>query len=111
MALYLGNDKVKINLVGNVDAIRMWQPNTEYKIGDYVYSDAIGYGGAPIDVICKCIEAHTSESSVYADGKWSIYGIYASNSINDSNGNPIHETYATKEELTQSIGEALRGDY
>lgn len=94
-----------------VDAIRMWQPNTEYKIGDYVYSDAIGYGGATISVICECTEAHKSKDSVYADQKWHIMNIYASNSINDSNGNPIHETYATKDELAEAIGEALEGNY
>ena len=93
------------------DAIRFWQPETEYKVGDYVYSDAIGYMGALIYVICKCTEAHTSKNSVYADGKWNIMDIYASYSISDINGNPIHETYATKEELAEAIGEALEGDY
>lgn len=103
-------------LVGNVDLsnyyIKIWQPNTEYKVGDVVYATSIGYNGATMDVIAKCTQAHTSSSGIFVDGdKWRTENIYAYSSICDGRGNVIEETYATKEELAEAIGQALEGDY
>lgn len=94
------------------DCIRLWQPNTEYKVGDVVYATSIGYGGAVMDVIAECTQAHTSSYGVYVDGdKWRTNNVYAHSSIHDGEGNVIDETYATKDELAEAIGLALEGDY
>lgn len=107
--------------------IRIWQPNTEYKVGDVVIAkfeeymdlqDQNDYNIVPNrTVIAKCVEQHTSQNifSLYyvVDGRnkltWEIlqetYAYY------DALGRRIHNTYATKEELTEAIGEALEGDY
>jgi hypothetical protein len=90
----------------------MWKPNTEYKVGDVVYATSIGYGGATMDVIAECTEAHNSSYGIFVDGdKWRTENIYAYSSICDGSGNVIEETYATKDELAKAIGQALEGDY
>lgn len=96
------------------NSIKIWQPNTEYKVGDCCLMETIGYLGATQTVIAICIKNHISSTMPIediADKNWKINLIYAETSIRDGQGNSIFETYATKYELTAAIGEALEGDY
>lgn len=91
--------------------IQIWQPNTEYKVGDMVLATWKNEDKKET-VIAECNEAHTSSSSFTND--LIIYAVWDMNFINargDEYGRSIYETYATKEELTEAIGQALEGDY
>lgn len=101
--------------------ISIWQPNTEYKVGDVVIAnfeerdlfdpeDEFPYR----TIIAKCVRPHKSESIFLLNNNeleeaWVIlqetYAYY------DALGRRIHNTYATKEELAEAIGQALEGDY
>lgn len=92
-------------------SIKMWQPNTEYKVGDIVLATWKNEDKKET-VIAECNEAHTSSSSFTND--LIIYAVWDMNFINaqgDEYGRSIYETYATKEELAEAIGQALEGDY
>lgn len=95
--------------------IRIWQPNTEYKVGDIVLANGVflGYRAYPETVVLKCNEKHTSSADPIFDGVyWDVvFDISANNSFSDHEGNIITETYATKEDLAEAIGLALEGDY
>ena len=92
--------------------IEFWKPNTEYKVGDTIIGiikQSISFGGRTYEVQCIdrmiCKENHISsgsltpyESSQYWDDV-SLSVLMARASYLDSKGNPIVETYATKEEV------------
>lgn len=102
------------------DNIKLWQPNTEYKVGDVVYGAInliVNGEDVPHNYLFKCIEEHTSSSGsafdfpYMADGDyWNSYPIESRSSFDDL-GRRITTTYATKEELAEAIGQALEGDY
>lgn len=82
--------------------IRLWQPNTEYKVGDAVFTKE-----GQILQAYYCEVDHTSGSSFSTgEGFRSIDYAYATNAMtagkayDDSNGNDIVSTYATKTELS-----------
>ena len=101
--------------------IRLWQPNTEYKDGDIVI---VNFSDRDISdpedtlpnrtIIAKCVIQHKSTNSFALNNYgfedvWEILQeIYA---YYDALGNRIHNTYATKNELAEAIGQALEGDY
>lgn len=120
--------------------LEIWQPNTEYKVGDVVVWRLV-MGSQSVSNILVCIQNHTSGDDMFdtvtAVDYWDFNPIIALNSsfaTCDDNGNyiidtyatkkeledklsevPTYEyignTYATKEELRSAIGEALEGDY
>ena len=106
-------------LVENVDLsnyyIKIWQPNTEYKKGDRCLAIV------PTDIpyfceykLINCAVDHISSDSVEDDIEkvmWLLTFDGIGKSLSDAYGNVIHETYATKEELAEAIGQALEGDY
>lgn len=92
------------------DKISVWQPNTEYKVGDVVvanFRDSDLFD--PEEnlnrmVIAKCVRQHKSDSffdltNLEIETAWEIlqetYAYY------DALGNRIHNTYATKNELNE----------
>lgn len=92
-------------------SISIWQPNTEYKVGNIVLATWKNEDKKET-VIAECNEAHTSSSSFTND--LIIYAVWDMNFINargDEYGRSIYETYATKEDLAEAIGQALEGDY
>ena len=93
--------------------IQIWQPNTEYKVGDVCYYDSLPYEtGINRSVFLVCKTNHPSQQDPLLDfDKWTVIELYANRSIHDCVGKVIHETYATKEELAEAIGQALEGDY
>lgn len=120
-------------LVGNVDLsnyyIKLWQPNTEYKVGDVVVAefaeelelnDPSFSPEVPLRTfVVKCIKKHTSanwfgldnyidEEDSFANTWEVVQETYA---YYDAFGRGIHNTYATKGELAEAIGQALEGDY
>ena len=103
---------------GGLGNLSIWQPNTEYKVGDVVignYTD--GENNSLGNVIARCILNHTSlnrfENIVY-DGidsfvpGWEV--IAHTNALNDALGNRIHNTYATKEELEEALENIQTGE-
>ena len=101
--------------------IRMWQPNTEYKVDDVVVAILRERDIFDLEdtlpnrtIIAKCVIQHKSTNSFALNNYgfedvWEIlqetYAYY------DALGNCIHNTYATKDELAEAIGQALEGDY
>ena len=88
--------------------IELWQPNTEYKVGDTVmafHSPGLSNGNAPVKVtfIAKCRTQHTSSDDFGVDLNtlivWDVDILNAYSAIYDSSGRLIEETYATKEEV------------
>lgn len=105
-----------INDGGSIDPatlqrkLELWQPNTEYKVGDVVV-EQLQMHLQMVTNILVCRQNHISGDDMFdtatAGDYWDCYPIYALNSTcasADDNGNPIIETYATKEELTTSVG-------
>ena len=96
-------------LVGNVDLsnyyIKLWQPNTEYKVGDVVIENfGNGYMGNPRTGVLRCIENHTSsdyfDQDYLGDSKWEQKkDVWAEYGYRDYLGNLIPEHYATKKEV------------
>ena len=87
--------------------ISHWQPNTKYKVGDVCYYDHIADEYTGYSAILKCKTNHTS--CPYNDplpdiGYWTVNPIQAKRSERDSWGNVIHETYATKDEVVDTLG-------
>ena len=83
---------------GGLGNFSVWQPNTEYKVGDMVLATWKNEDKKET-VIAECNEAHTSSSSFTND--LIIYAVWDMNFINargDEYGRSIYETYATKEE-------------
>ena len=95
-------------------SISLWQPNTEYKIGDVCLAGCM-VDDWPVHAICTCIEEHTSDydnaPTNFEQKVWNKVYVSAGQSYEDVLGNVIHTTYATKEELAEAIGQALEGDY
>lgn len=78
--------------------IKLWQPNTEYKVGDQVF-----VLNNNIITIYKCFTAHTSSTEFNGNNFDVILYRFANISQvanSDFEGNIIHNTYATKEELS-----------
>lgn len=101
-------------------SLQYWQPNTEYKVGQWVYVD-YETASQDSDILVKCLVNHTSTSfldDINGNGYWDVpvklYAGYAEISTvasaahNDINGNEIVLTYATKKELKEL--EDLLGD-
>lgn len=100
-ALYLTPDR----------SISVWQPNTEYKVGDVVIAvledvntvTSSGYDDGYMTVVAKCKYEHTSNnehSYIQYLGESTYWEILQNiNAYYDALGRPIHNTYATKEEL------------
>lgn len=92
--------------------VEIWQPNTEYKVGDYCLWSTYVDETYKITYLMYCIESHTSSSNLMGNIQcWEQYDIKVTYAIKDAFGKVIHETYTTKAELTAAIGEALEGDY
>ena len=103
-------------------SLTVWQPNTEYKVDDVVIGDISFDGFYYFQAILFCKRNHTSESELHEDkrlnlyedvrsGMWGVKPFISREAECDKEGNFIHETYATKDELAEAIGEALEGDY
>lgn len=82
--------------------IRLWQPNTEYKVGDAVFTKE-----GQILQAYYCEVDHTSGSSFSTGEGFRSMGYeyagsaeVAGRAYDDGNGNDIVSTYATKEELS-----------
>lgn len=105
-------------LVGTVlqNKLEFWQPNTEYKVGDTaigIIEQYVSFGNKSYKVpyinriICK--ENHISGSSLNLTDMLQYWDtlmlsvFMARASYLDSAGNPIIDTYATKEELENSV--------
>lgn len=96
----------------NFNGIQLWQPNTEYKVGDYCLWSTYVDEAYKVTYLMYCIENHTSSSNLMSNIQcWEQYDIKVTYAIKDAFGKVIHETYATKDELAEAIGEALEGDY
>ena len=106
----------------NFNGIQLWQPNTEYKVDDVVIGDISFDGFYYFQAILFCKRNHTSEGELHEDmrlnlyedvrsGMWGVKPFISREAECDKEGNFIHETYATKDELAEAIGEALEGDY
>lgn len=108
-------DFVSENCGGGSDygVIKIWQPKTQYNVDDFCYG---GYTNKNTNLtescFFKCISAHVSGDWINDDiSKWQIMHITAYSAYTDIFQNSINATYATKDELAEAIGEALRGDY
>ena len=81
--------------------ISLWQPNTEYKVGDVCLVGCM-VDDWPVHAICACIEEHTSDydnaPTNFEQKVWNKVYVSAGQSYEDVLGNVIHTTYATKEE-------------
>lgn len=94
-------------MLNSFNGIQVWQPNTEYKVGDVVL--ATWENEDKIEtVIAECNESHTSSLSFTND--LIMYAVWDMESINaqgDEYGRSIYETYATKEELNE-VADSIR---
>ena len=93
--------------------LELWQPNTEYKVGDVVVAQTV-LGNGLANVILTCIENHTSSnSSDYMEfiSKWTLTPINSYQAINDASGNDIVETYATRTYVANTINSAIDKTY
>lgn len=89
--------RIKTKLQG---AIRMWQPNTEYKVGDVCLWSTYLDQSSKTTFLMYCIEKHTSSSSIMGNLQcWQQQNIKVTSAKNDALGNDIVSTYATKEEV------------
>ena len=99
--------------------IRLWQPNTEYKVDDVVIGDISFDGFYYFQAILFCKRNHTSENELHEDmrlnlyedvrsGMWGVKPFISREAECDKEGNFIHETYATKKEVG-NIETALDG--
>ena len=93
--------------------ISLWQPNTEYKVGDMVVVNVYEREtDTTVTKICYCIQNHTSSNTdnliMENDGyAWLGYNFYV---LFDYKGRPIFETYATKEELEEALENIPTGE-
>ena len=90
-------------------AIRMWQPNTEYKVGDYClwqYYTNSGDDKTAVNItyLMYCKEKHTSTSSLPSHQQCWIAQSNVECATKDGLGRYIVGTYATKEELVGTLG-------
>ena len=89
--------------------VEFWKPNTEYKVGQDViaecYFDAYK---ATVTVMLSCKKDHISSDAPYLNATNDFYECWDSagmtsawsfRAVADANSKPIHETYATKNEL------------
>ena len=107
---------------GDSDGIKVWQPSTHYKVGDYVLtylSSGILDDGSGITptALLYCIAEHTSPDVAYPNNdedyndRWVQYYLECEQSysavyaLHDGVGNNIETTYATKEEVNKSVGD------
>ena len=107
----------------NFNGIQLWQPNTEYKFGDIVLGTVLYKGeiDIPVQALLKCNQDHISSNESESITDYNIYKRWdllkklttevSVKAIMDDNANIITNTYATKEELAEAIGQALEGDY
>ena len=114
-------DDIQIGEDGSViiptNAIQLWQPSTEYKVGDVVIADTVaGFEIGNVStkyiyekVIAECVKAHTSidHFGVYNGDELEVVWNIKTNisAYSDALGRPITLTYATKEELNQTVGD------
>ena len=105
--------------VDSKSGIQIWQPNTEYKVGDIVIAILNEYTiGDPENkipyrtIIAKCVRQHTSTDSFSLNNEefefaWDIaqetYAYY------DALGRRIHNTYATKDYVDNYLGSLSGG--
>lgn len=84
--------------------VRMWQPKTEYKVGDYVYNDAEGYSFGS-GTLLQCWQDHTSSEDFKKDlyNYWLGSWIIAQRTFKDMLGRDIVDTYAPV------VNESVRG--
>ena len=104
--------------LGKIDkTIQYWQPYTEYKKGDYCLWSYYTDSGdnttlVPITYLMSCEKDHTSNTSLQSHAEcWKSQNFNVECAIKDGLGRYIVSTYATKEEVTEAIGQALEGDY
>jgi hypothetical protein len=112
MAKIMGNPTVTpTNIPANIPAnISVWQPNTVYKKGQWVFVRDDG-NGFTLVTLYECSRDHVSGDTFTLTDGWGGRSLKAKIALNDYLGNSIHGTYATKADLTAAIGEALEGDY
>ena len=88
------------------NSIKYWQPDVKYKVGDVCFAGCM-VNDWPVDAICLCIEEHTSDytnaPTNYEQKVWEKRYISADQSYKDVAGNVIHTTYATKEEVLNTL--------
>ena len=87
--------------------IELWQPNTEYKVGDVILANA-EEGNTDVTVGMICIQNHTAGDVDYPSDmenfydSWVIFplrSLESKRAVEDAQSNVIHETYATKEDV------------
>lgn len=95
--------------------LELWQPNTEYKVGDLVVTNVYERETDTMTTkVCYCIQNHTSSNTdtfiMENDGyAWNCFNFYV---CFDYKGRPIHETYATKEDLKNlELPNEITGDF
>lgn len=101
----IGNNNNNTELPGKI--ISMWQPNTEYKVGDVVIAEVHNTLVSP-HAFLICSKNHTSQDDPYYDvqeKKWTVNYFYSEYAFMDSDYNVFVDHYATKGELKQSIGD------
>lgn len=89
--------------------IQFWQPNTEYKVGDYClwqYYTNSGDDKTAVNItyLMYCKEKHTSDSSLPSHRQCWIAQSNVECATKDGLGRYIVGTYATKEELVGTLG-------
>lgn len=108
-------DQIKEELAPKFQGhFKVWQPNTKYAIDDWVIANVKDEDWGEITCVLKCEQTHTSSNNIEQNlySYWevshltSLNSFYADKTSRDSEGNVIHETYATKEEIG-NINEAL----
>ena len=92
--------------------IQIWQPNTEYKVGDVVianleevlvFEDNLYFPEPSRTIIAKCIGPHKSTTpfslvnNTFGENVWEI--LQETKAYYDALGRGIHNTYATKDEV------------
>lgn len=100
---------------GSIDQsyLKTWQPNTQYYGGDIVLATYNDCDWGEVTKYYKCNITHISSNVAYINddamhySKWDyirdidvINSVYAQKAARDSENNIIHETYATKNELS-----------
>lgn len=101
MAKIMGNPTVTpTNIPANIPAnISVWQPNTVYKKGQWVFVRDDG-NGFTLVTLYECSRDHVSGDTFTLTDGWGGRSLKANIALNDYLGNSIHGTYAKKNELT-----------
>jgi hypothetical protein len=134
---YMTSEEVKV-YTGNkvLPKLEVWQPNTEYKVGQHVLATVKGLAPAAFSGIMRCIKEHTSGATFpqtsdpvyveYVNDYWELsdavnantaafasQASMAYNAMSDIQGNSIIDTYATKKELanTEAIAKGRATGY